>query len=122
MQPEFALTTISHTEIAIFLLTFLFVLLISVRKELSGDTPVRGVFQFGLAIIGLCTVVALMAAYFWAKKMVLPHSNAQRLDTLVMRGVFDNEKVSFAGLDGGERKRAEDLESSIRSCIFPGRL
>ena len=80
MQPELALTTISHTEIAIFLLTFLFVLLISVRKELSGDTPVRGVFQFGLAIIGLCTAVALMAAYCQARKMVLPHSNAQRLD------------------------------------------
>ena len=73
--------TISHTEIAIFLVTLLFVLLISVRKELSGDAPVRGVFHFGLAIIGLCTVVALMAAYFQARKMVLPHTNAQRLDT-----------------------------------------
>jgi hypothetical protein len=52
MQPELALTTISHTEIAIFLVTLLFVLLISVRKELSGDAPIRGVFQFGLAIIG----------------------------------------------------------------------
>jgi len=80
MQPELALTTISHTEIAIFLLTILFVLLISVRKELSGDAPVRGVFQFGLAIIGLCALVALMAGYFQARKMVLRHSNAQRLD------------------------------------------
>ena len=81
MQPELALNTISHTEIAIFLLTLLFVLLISVRKELSRDTPVRGVFQFGLLIIGLCTAVALMAEYFLARKMVLPHTNAQRLDT-----------------------------------------
>ena len=81
MKPELALTTISHTEIAIFLLTFLIVLLISVRKELSGDASVRGVFQFGLLIIGLCTVVALMAAYLQARKMVLPDSNAQRLDT-----------------------------------------
>ena len=78
MQPELALKTISHTEIAIFLLTLLFVLLISLRKELSGDAPVRGVFQFGLVIIGLCTVVALMAAYFQARKMVRPHFNAQR--------------------------------------------
>jgi hypothetical protein len=45
MQPEPALTTISHTEIAIFLLTLLLVLLISVRKELSGDAPVRGCFN-----------------------------------------------------------------------------
>jgi hypothetical protein len=48
---------------------------------LSVDGRIRGLFQFGLAIIGLCTVVALMAAYFQAKKMVLPHVNAQRLDT-----------------------------------------
>ena len=77
MQPELALMTISHTEIAIFLLTLLFVPLIWVRKELSGDT----VFQFGMVIIGLCTVVALMAAYFQARKMVPPHSNTHRLDT-----------------------------------------
>jgi hypothetical protein len=81
MQPELALKAISYTVIGIFLVTLLFVLLISLRKELSGDAPVRGVFQFGLAIIGLCTVVAPMAAYFQAKKLVLPHSNAQRLDT-----------------------------------------
>ena len=81
MQPELALMTISHTEIAIFLLTLLFVPLIWVRKELSGDTSLRGVFQFGMVIIGLCTVVALVAAYFQARKMVLPHPNAQRLDT-----------------------------------------
>ena len=81
MQPELALKAISHTEIAIFLLTLLFVLLISLRKELSGDAPLRGVFHFGLVIIGFCTFVALMAAYFQARKMVLPHSIAQRLDT-----------------------------------------
>jgi hypothetical protein len=84
MQPELALKAISHIVIAIFLLTLLFVLLISARKELSGYAPVRGVFQFGLAIIGLCTVVALMAAYFEARKMILPHSNAQRLDTVTV--------------------------------------
>ena len=33
MQPELELTTISHTEIAIFPLTFLIVLLVSVRKH-----------------------------------------------------------------------------------------
>ena len=79
MQPELALNTISHTVIGIFLVTLLFVLLISLRKELSGEAPIRGVFQFGLVIIGLCTVVALMAAYFQARKMVRPHFNA--LDT-----------------------------------------
>lgn len=81
MQPELALKATSHTVIAIFLVTLLFVLLISLRKELTRDAPLRGVFQFGFVIIGFCTVVALMAGYFQARKMVLPHSNAQRLDT-----------------------------------------
>ena len=81
MQSELALKAISYTVIGIFLVTLLFVLLISLRKELTGDAPLRGVFQFGFVIIGFCTVVALMAGYFQARKMVLPHSNAQRLDT-----------------------------------------
>ena len=81
MQPELALMTISHTEIAMFLLTLLIVPLIWVRKELSGDVSLRGVFRFGMVIIGLCTVVVLMAAYFQAPKMVPPHSNTHRLDT-----------------------------------------
>ena len=62
-------------------MTLLFVLLISLRKELSGEAPLRSVFQFGFVIIGLCTFVALMAAYFEARKMVRQHLNAQRLDT-----------------------------------------
>ena len=81
MQPELALKAISYTVIGIILVTLLFVLLISVRKELSGDARVQGVFQLGLVIIGLCTVVALMAAYFQARKMGRQHFNAQRLDT-----------------------------------------
>jgi len=80
MQPELALKAISYTVIGIFLVTLLFVLLISLRKESSGDQPLRGVFQFGFVIIGFCTVVALMAGYFQVRKMVLPHFNAQRLD------------------------------------------
>ena len=60
MQPELALKAISHTVIAIFLVTLLFVPLISLRKELTGDAPLRTVFQFGFVIIGFCTVVALM--------------------------------------------------------------
>lgn len=81
MQPELALKAISHTVIGILLVTLLFVLLISLRKELSSDAPIRGIVHFGLGVIGICTFVALMAAYFQARKMVLPHSNAQRLDT-----------------------------------------
>jgi threonine dehydrogenase-like Zn-dependent dehydrogenase len=81
MQPELALKAVSHTVIAIFLLTLLFVLLISLRKKLSGDAPVRGIVHLGLGVIGICTFVALMAAYFQTRKVILPQSNSQRLDT-----------------------------------------
>ena len=53
MQPELALKAISYTVIALCLVTLLVVLLISLRKELTGDAPLRGVFQFGFVIIGI---------------------------------------------------------------------
>jgi Gpi18-like mannosyltransferase len=81
MQPELALKAISHTLIAIFLITLLFVLLISLRKELSGDAPLRGIVHLGLAVIGICTFIALMAAYFHARKMIVPAAIPPRLDT-----------------------------------------
>ena len=81
MQPELALKAIIHTTIAIALLALLFVLLISLRKELSGEAPLRGIVHLGLAVIGICTFVALMAAYFQAKKIIVPGSISQRLDT-----------------------------------------
>ena len=81
MQPELILKAISHTVIAISLLTLLFVLFISLRKELSGGESLRGIVHLGLGVIGICTFIALMAAYFHARKMLLPHSVSQRLDT-----------------------------------------
>jgi hypothetical protein len=81
MQPELALKAISHTLIAIFLITFLFVRLISLRKELSDDAPLRGIVHLGLAVIGVCTFIALMAAYFYASKMIVPESISLRIDT-----------------------------------------
>jgi hypothetical protein len=81
MQPELALKAISHTVIALFLITLLLVLLISLRKELSGDAPLRGIVHLGLGVIGVCTFIALMTAYFQARKMIVPHSISQRLDT-----------------------------------------
>jgi len=64
MQPELALKAISYAIIELFLVTLLFVLLISVRKESRGDAPLRGVFQFGFFIIAICAIVALMAGFF----------------------------------------------------------
>ncbi|HEY7553775.1 MAG TPA: hypothetical protein VIH18_03130 [Candidatus Binatia bacterium] len=79
MQPELALKTISHTVIAIFLLTLLFVLLISLRKEQSGGAPLSGLFHLGMFMIGFCTFIALTGAYFHASKMIVPESISLRI-------------------------------------------
>jgi hypothetical protein len=84
MQPELALKAISHTTIAVVLITFLFVLLISLRKKLTSGAPLRGIVHLGLAVIGICTFIALMAAYFHARKLVVPQSNSQLIDTAVV--------------------------------------
>jgi hypothetical protein len=81
MQPELAFKAVSHFTIGIFLIAMLLVLLISLRKELSGETPLRGIVHIGLAVIGVCTFVALMSAYFQARKTILPAAISQRLDT-----------------------------------------
>lgn len=80
MPPDLALKAISHAVIAICFLTLLFVLLISLRKELSVRAPTRGIVHLSFAVIGVCTFIALMAAYFQARKMILPQSKFQRLD------------------------------------------
>lgn len=84
MQPELALKAISYTVIGIFLVTLLLVLLISLRKELSGEALLLGIVHLGLGVIGICTFVALATAYFQARKMILPHSNSQRLDNVTV--------------------------------------
>jgi hypothetical protein len=100
MQPELALKAISHIFIAVSLVTLLFVLLISLRKELSGEAPLRGIVHLGLGVIGICTFVALMAAYFQAKKIV-PAWFSQRLDTAAFSqpaGAPHNESSGTLGL------------------------
>jgi hypothetical protein len=84
MQPELALKAISHTTIAVVLITLLFVLLISLRKELTSDAPLRGIVHLGLGVIGICTFIALMAAYFHARKMIVPEWISQRIDTAIV--------------------------------------
>jgi hypothetical protein len=54
---------------------------ISLRKELTSGEPLWGIVHLGLAVIGICTFIALIAAYFQAKKVVVPGSISQRLDT-----------------------------------------
>ena len=81
MQPELVLKAISHIVIALFLVTLLFVLLISLRKEFREDQALLGIVHLGLAVIGFCTFIALLAACLYARKTILPWSISQRIDT-----------------------------------------
>jgi hypothetical protein len=116
MHPELALKAISYTVISIFLLTLLFVLPISLRKELdakhqeatserfsigrivkklhSGEAPIRGIVHLGLGVIGICTFITLMVTYFDARKVSLPHSVSQRLDTATVSQLYRNRHVT----------------------------
>jgi NADH:ubiquinone oxidoreductase subunit 4 (subunit M) len=81
VQPELALKAISHFTIGISLIAILFALLVSLRKELSGEEAFRGIVHLGFVVLGICTFVALMAAYFQARKIIVPASFSLRLDT-----------------------------------------
>jgi hypothetical protein len=81
MPPELAVKAITHTVIAIQIITILVVLLIALRKEIEGGDPVRGIVHFGIAVMALCTFLALMVALFSAKKMAIREKFSQRLET-----------------------------------------
>jgi hypothetical protein len=82
MEPELALKAITHMTIAIALLTLLVLLLISLRKELSGGgQAVRGLVHAGILVIGLCTFLLMMVAMYSAKRIIVPERTSQPLDT-----------------------------------------
>jgi hypothetical protein len=81
MQQALVLKAISHTVIGILLLTLLVVLLVALRKELSVGVPLRGIVHLGLGVIGVCTFVALMAAYCQSRTLIVPQTKYKRLDT-----------------------------------------
>jgi Na+/melibiose symporter-like transporter len=81
MQQELALRAITHTSIAIVILSLLLVLLIALRKENNGGGPTRGVVFLGIVVLGLCVFMALMAALFGAKGRIVPETISSRLDT-----------------------------------------
>jgi hypothetical protein len=81
MQPELLLKAISHTVIALSFTAILFVLLISLRKEITQGTILPGIVHLCLAAIGIFAFVALVTVYFHARKLVVPYTVSQKLDT-----------------------------------------
>ncbi|MGH7930388.1 MAG: hypothetical protein ACREQV_21665 [Candidatus Binatia bacterium] len=81
MHQELALKAITHGIIGIVIITLLLVLLIGLRKELDVDTPLRGTVHLGITVLGLCAFLALMAALYSARKVVVPETISSRLDT-----------------------------------------
>jgi hypothetical protein len=81
MQPELALKAISHTVAALSLTAILVVLLISLKKEMIQGTILLGIVHLCLAAIGIFAFIALATVYLHARKIVLPYTVSQKLDT-----------------------------------------
>jgi hypothetical protein len=78
MQPELALRAISHKVIALSFTAILFVLLISLRKEITQGTILPAIVHICLAAIGICAFIALATVYFHARKVVVPYTVSQQ--------------------------------------------
>ncbi len=85
MHQELILKAISHSSIGLLIIALFLVLLVGLRKESDGDSPLRGTVHVGMLIMGLCTFVALMVGYFQASRMIVPENMSHRLDTVAIR-------------------------------------
>jgi Na+/melibiose symporter-like transporter len=81
IQPELALKAISYSFVGLLLIALFFLLLIGVLRESDDGNALRGIVHLSLLLMGLFTFIALMSSYFQARKLVVPQTNAQRLDT-----------------------------------------
>jgi hypothetical protein len=82
MQHELVLKTITHAWLGVTLITLLLLLLIGLHRETRGGEPIRGMVHLGILVMGLCTFLALMAAMYSGKKIVVPEKISSRLDTV----------------------------------------
>jgi small-conductance mechanosensitive channel len=63
VQPELTIIALSLWLIVFLGLTCVAFTLISMWKENRCGWPLRGIIWFSLAIIGSCTIIALLAGY-----------------------------------------------------------
>ena len=82
MQHELILKAITYSTMGVVIMTLLLLLLISLRREIHGGEPIRGLFTFSILAMGLWTFLALMVAMFSAKKIVVPEKISSQLDTV----------------------------------------
>ena len=69
MKPQLALTALGCTIIAISFSMLLLILLISLKKEIGDGTALRLAVHLCLAVVGVCTFVALVRLYFRAEEL-----------------------------------------------------
>jgi hypothetical protein len=81
IPQELLLKGVSYSAAGLLILPLLFLLLLSVRRETAGGNPIPGILHLGLFLIGLVAFVTLMSGYFRARKMIIPETNSQRMDT-----------------------------------------
>ena len=89
MQPELILKAISHTVIVLSFTAILFVLLISLRKEITQGTILPGIVHLCLVAIGIFALIALATLYLHARKIVLPYTVSQRVGYRVRFAIIE---------------------------------
>jgi hypothetical protein len=72
MEPELVLKAMSYSTMGLLLIALLLLLLIGLRREIDGGSPLRGMVQLGLFLMGVFTFIALMSGYFQARKLNCP--------------------------------------------------
>ena len=63
MQPELLFRAVSYALMELLGITLFCVFMISARKEIGRGEPVRGVLWFGLAVVCICAIIALLAGF-----------------------------------------------------------
>jgi len=63
MQPHLLFKALGYVVIGLLSFTLLVLSLISAAKEHRSDERLKGLLFFNLAVIGLCTIVGLLAGY-----------------------------------------------------------
>jgi hypothetical protein len=84
MQYEVLLKAIGISTMGVAIIAVLLLLLISIRKEVNGGEPIRGLVPFGFLVMGLCAFMGLMAALYSANRAAIPAKISHKLDAALL--------------------------------------
>lgn len=82
MYNVLVFNAVSLSLVGLLIIVLLAVALIALHCEYRYDRSVMGIGPLAIAVIGVCTVVALMAGSMRVRNLVEPDQISQRLQTV----------------------------------------